>query len=199
MNRIAVQKLQHSLVVFAAVALLAACNDDAPLGPDSAPAFVAPLASVEQHRAPDLGSCVDSLALPVQSKVTFRAFAKGAQIYTWTGTSWTLAGPSAVLYEAPTFRGVVGTHYFGPTWESNSGSKVAAAVAKRCTPDANAVPWLLLSATSSEGPGPFARTTYIHRVNTVGGVAPSAPGTIVGEQKSVPYTTEYYFYRSEWE
>jgi hypothetical protein len=35
----------------------------------------------------------------------------------------------------------------------------------------------------------------IQRVNTVGGTSPTAPGTTPGEEKQVPYTAEYYFYR----
>ena len=36
--------------------------------------------------------------------------------------------------------------------------------------------------------------TYIQRINTVGGIRP-APGTVVGEEARIPYTTEYYFYK----
>jgi hypothetical protein len=38
--------------------------------------------------------------------------------------------------------------------------------------------------------------TYVQRVNTAGGLPPAAPGSFVGEEKHVPYTTEYYFYRA---
>ena len=38
--------------------------------------------------------------------------------------------------------------------------------------------------------------TYIQRVNTVGGNAPTDPGDFVGEVVEVPYTAEYYFYRA---
>ena len=48
-----------------------------------------------------------------------------------------------------------------------------------------------------EGPGIFARTTYIQRVNTVGGRAPSTAGTSNGQIVRVPYTAEYYFYREQ--
>jgi hypothetical protein len=53
----------------------------------------------------------------------------------------------------------------------------------------------LLKEVSSEGPGIFRRVTFIQRVNTVGGNAPSAPGDFTGEVVRVPYTTEYFFYR----
>jgi hypothetical protein len=48
---------------------------------------------------------------------------------------------------------------------------------------------------STEGPGIFANTTYIQRVNTSGGKAPSEAGVFVGQVARVPYTADYYFYR----
>jgi hypothetical protein len=38
-------------------------------------------------------------------------------------------------------------------------------------------------------------TTYIHRVNTAGGMAPST-SCVVGTTLLVPYTTDYYFYKA---
>ena len=64
-------------------------------------------------------------------------------------------------------------------------------------PDASAIPWLLLVAVSTEGPGVLDGVTYIQRVNTTGGLAPAVPGTFVGQEADVPYTAEYYFYREE--
>jgi hypothetical protein len=63
--------------------------------------------------------------------------------------------------------------------------------------DPDAIPWLLLAAVpaSTEGPGIFADTTYIQRVNTSGGKAPSVTGNFVGQVARVPYTADYYFYR----
>ena len=66
-----------------------------------------------------------------------------------------------------------------------------------CTPDPTAVAWILLSKFRTEGAGIFSKVTYIQRVNTVGGLAPSEPGLIDGETKQVPYTAEYYFYRAD--
>jgi hypothetical protein len=73
---------------------------------------------------------------------------------------------------------------------------VVGAVLERATPDPNAIPWLLLEAVSSEGPGPFGGVTYVQRMNTVGGKAPAAPGAVLGEVARVPYVAEYYFYRA---
>jgi hypothetical protein len=143
-------------------------------------------------RVVDLGSCTN-LEAPEGSKVTLHTYAKGMQIYWWDGNSWELVAPWAQLYADAKLYGLVGAHYAGPTWESVSGSKVVGTIVERC-PMPNAIPWLSLSA-SSEGPGVFSRVTFIQRVNTVGGVAPSTPGSFVGEEASVPYAAEYFFYR----
>jgi hypothetical protein len=37
--------------------------------------------------------------------------------------------------------------------------------------------------------------TFIQRINTAGGIRPTTPGTTVGDEVRIPYTTEYYFYK----
>jgi hypothetical protein len=159
-------------------------------------AAVAPGAAQSNgNRFPDLGEC-EKLAPPEGSKVVVRVFAAGFQIYRWSGTSWTFVAPAAVLFAGPHGKGPVGIHYAGPAWQSVSGSKVVGAVQDRCTPDASAIPWLLLGAVSSEGPGIFDRVKFIQRLNTTGGNAPSTPGTAVDEIARVFYTADYVFYRA---
>jgi hypothetical protein len=145
-------------------------------------------------REPDLED-YPKLKAPAGHTVAFRAYAEGVQIYRWTGTAWAFVGPEAVLYDDD--GGVVGIHYAGPTWESNSGSYVVGTVLERATPDPDAIPWLLLQAVDSEGPGIFHRITYIQRVHTEGGKAPAYPGDYVDEVVEVPYTADYYFYRKQ--
>lgn len=142
-----------------------------------------------------LNAC-ENLQPPAGSKLAFHAYATGEQIYRWNGSSWSFVGPAAVLFADAAGNGKVGIHYSGPTWLSVSGSKVVATVLDKCTPDANAIPWLLLGVLSNEGNGVFERATHIQRVNTVGGNAPSAPGSAVGDEARVPYTAEYLFYRA---
>ncbi|HYC31431.1 MAG TPA: DUF3455 domain-containing protein [Gemmatimonadales bacterium] len=185
--------LRPSLLAVAAAAL-AACNDQTSLGPEAEPALAAVAAAAASH-GPDLGTC-GNLAVEAGSKLVFRAYARGVQIYQWSGTSWAPVGPSATLYADAGYHGAVGTHYAGPTWESSSGSLVVAGVKDRCPLDAADVPWLLLDATHAQGPGIFERVSQIQRVNTVGGPAPAEPGASVGEIRSVPYTAEYFFYRA---
>ena len=147
------------------------------------------------NRAPELGDC-EELQVPAGHKVAFHAYAEGVQIWRWDGTSWVFVAPEAVLYANVEGHGVVGIHYAGPTWESNSGSKVIGTVLERCTVDPDAIPWLKLAAVSTDGPGIFRGVTFIQRVNTVGGIAPSDPGDYVGDEARVPYAADYFFYRA---
>jgi uncharacterized protein (TIGR03118 family) len=148
------------------------------------------------NRAPDL-SAFPQLQAPAGNKVAFHAYAEGVQIYVWTGTNWAFVAPEATLYADAGYHGVVAAHYAGPTWESKSGSTVVGTRLASATADPDAIPWLLLKAKSTDGHGIFAKVTYIQRVNTVGGTAPTAPGEFVGDVVRVPYTAEYFFYRAD--
>jgi Protein of unknown function (DUF3455) len=147
-----------------------------------------------QGHVPDLGDC-DKLQVQSDNRLFFHVYAEGVQIYRWDGTSWIFSAPEAVLSANLGGTGVVGLHYAGPTWESVSGSRVLGAVEERCTVGASDIPWLRLKAVASEGPGIFHDVTFILRLYTSGGIAPTTPGTTVGELARVPYSAEYYFYR----
>ncbi len=121
----------------------------------------------------------------------------GAQIYRWNGTSWVFVAPEAALYADPCFNGEIGTHYAGPTWEGEDGSKVVAAPVADCTPNRGAIPWLRLDAVSSSPQGKFGLVTHVLRVNTIGGTAPATTGAFVGDEARVPYAAEYYSYRAQ--
>ena len=137
-------------------------------------------------------------------EVSYHTYAEGFQVYVCRETSpgvyeWVFKAPIATLYSDAGFNGIVGTHYAGPTWESNSGSKVVAARLEGVTVDPTAIQWLKLGAVTSQGPGIFDGTSHIQRVNTVGGKAPAtgANAETVGQEIQVPYTAEYYFYKPE--
>ena len=152
----------------------------------------------DNFSAPNLPpSICDKVQVEAGNEVAFHAYAIGVQVYKWNGTSWAFVAPIAILYGDAGYNGQVGIHYAGPTWESNSGSKVVAARVEGCTPDLTAIPWLKLKAVSTSGPGIFSSATYVQRVNTTGGLAPTTPGSTIGEVVQVPYTAEYYFYRAE--
>src|SRR5262245_18182686 len=139
------------------------------------------------NRAPDLSEFT-ILKAPAGYKIACYAYGEGVQIYRWNGVSWVFVRPEAVLYANEDAEGVVGIHYIGPTWESNSGSYVVGSVLQRYSPNPSAIPWLLLKAVESDGPGVFDGITYIQRVHTVGGLAPTAPGDTAGQEAKVPYT-----------
>ena len=191
MQRFAQHWLGHSLLAAAATALLAGCAEDAPTGPVVERSTVG--AAADQV-AVDLGDC-DQLRPPAGSDLVFHVYARGVQIYRWDGAGWTLVGPSAQLFADANSKALVGTHYTGPTWKSITGSSVVGEVIDRCTPDADAIQWLLLRGTRSAGPGVFKGVTHIQRVNTVGGKAPAEAGT-VGQVREMPYTADYFFYRA---
>lgn len=204
MKETAAHVLRHSIPIVAAAVLCAGCAD-ALLLPDGQPAIQEQFASrppahagtmpAAGNRTADLSVC-QNLQVPAESKLAFHVYAEGVQIYRWNGTNWIFVAPEAVLFADVGANGTVGIHYAGPTWESVSGSRVVGTAIERCTPDPDAIPWLLLGAVSSEGPGIFHRVTFIQRLNTVGGNAPTAPGNSTGEVARVPYTTEYFFYRA---
>ena len=162
---------------------------------DGSDGSLGPASPIPGHaQAPALESC-PTLTVPAGHRLARRLYARGTQIYRWDGQAWALVGPSATLYSNAEMTDAVGTHYAGPTWQSTSGSKVVGAAQQRCTPDPRNVAWLLPGATASSGPGFFEGTTYIQRVYTVGGVAPAAPGTAIGDLVQAPYTTQYLFYK----
>ncbi|AHG92684.1 Protein of unknown function DUF3455 (plasmid) [Gemmatirosa kalamazoonensis] len=182
--------LPRAIAALSAAIVLAACADrtaGGALGP------VGPQA--DAARFPDLGSCQTLLKVPDGSTVAFHAFATGVQIYRWNGTSWAFVAPAADLFADASKNALVGTHFGGPTWQTLSGSRVVGTVTGRCTPNPTAIAWLVLDAVA-DGPGVFEDTKFIQRLNTVGGNAPSAPGSTVGEEARVPYTADYYFYRA---
>lgn len=152
----------------------------------------------DYNQVPVLPAGCEQLAVPAGNHVAYRVYAVGVQVYLWNGTAWAFVGPEAGLFANKNYRGLVGSHYGGPTWETNSGSLVVSSgtTAVPCTPDPTAIPWLRLTAVSSSGPGIFDEVTYIQRVNTIGGVRPAEAGTEVGQEARIPYTTEYYFYKA---
>jgi hypothetical protein len=148
---------------------------------------------------PILPAGCETLQVPAGNVHSLRVFATGVQVYRWNAGAnrWDFVGPEAKLFADAGLHSLIGTHYAGPTWESRSGSKVVGAMVENCLPDPTAIRWLRLAAVTSQGPGVFAGTTWIQRVNTTGGLIPSNPGTMPDEIVEVPYTAEYDFYRAE--
>ena len=109
---------------------------------------------------------------------------------------WTFRAPLAELTDRA--GRPLGSHGAGPFWAAPDGSRIVGEVRARDPgPDATAIPWLLLSARSTGGPGSFADVKSVQRVDTRGGLAPTQPCTreAASQEVGVPYTATYYFYR----
>jgi hypothetical protein len=136
---------------------------------------------------------------PGNDQLLLQVHAKGDQIYICqegvTQYAWTLKAPDAQLFDKD--GKPFGKHFAGPSWEANDGSRVTGkAVANVPSPDADSIPWLLVSVVSHEGSGVLSRTTSIQRLNTKGGKAPAAgcDSTHAGKELRVPYSADYLFY-----
>jgi len=145
------------------------------------------------------GALPPSLTVPAGNELAFALEAEGVQIYTCAASAasfgWAFQAPEAKLSEAS--GPAAGTHYAGPTWESTDGSKVVGAKLEAATPDAAAIPWLLLRAASHAGSGRMEQVTFVQRIRTWGGNAPQrgCDATHAGEVARVPYRAVYCFYR----
>jgi hypothetical protein len=149
------------------------------------------------------------LAVPTGAVLKFKVHATGVQIYTCAATTatadggtdaatttyaWALKAPAATLFDSSNAQ--VGTHFAGPTWMSTDGSDVVGARVAGVDV-ADAIPWLLLKATSHMGSGVFMDVTYIQRLNTTKGKAPATgcDATAVNTEVRVDYTADYWFYK----
>jgi hypothetical protein len=142
-----------------------------------------------------------ALALAPDEVVVLKLSAKGTQNYECRSKQdapeqyeWVFLAPEADLFDGSGKK--VGKHYAGPTWESTTdGSKVVGAVKARAdSPEAQAIPWLLLAVKEAPGKGTFARITSVQRAETHGG-KPPAGGCQRGDTRKVPYSAVYYFSR----
>ncbi len=136
-------------------------------------------------------------------KAQFIWAARGVQIYECKANAsangawlWTFVAPKAELFDAKGAR--AGDHGAGPVWAASDGSRVNGTVKERAdSPASGSIPWLLLSASSTGGPGKMAKITSVQRVNTAGGAAPvqgCAGQPDAGKQIQVPYTSDYVFF-----
>jgi hypothetical protein len=173
------------------------------LATGTAVAAAASLAAPVAHAEPRPPEVPDRIAVEPGNKVYLVGHAVGVQIYTCnatpTGTSWSSAVPRANLYGEN--GKLIATHFGGPTWQAKDGSAVVAQRVDGVTMDASAIPWLLLSTVSTTtGDGErLAKTTFIQRTATTGGLAPAATecnAATVGAKVEVPYTADYHFWKA---
>ena len=136
---------------------------------------------------------------PASEQLLFQVHAKGDQIYICqegaTQFGWALKAPDAQLFDKD--GKPFGKHYAGPTWEAADGSTVKGkAAANAPSPDADSIPWLLVSVIERGGKGVLSPVTSIQRINTKAGKPPATgcDSTHAGREQRVPYEADYVFY-----
>jgi len=136
---------------------------------------------------------------PAGEQLLLQVHAKGDQVYACKSDAaqfaWTLKAPDAQLFDKD--GKLFGKHFAGPSWEANDGSRVTGkAVANSPSPDADSIPWLLVTVVSHDGNGVLSRVTSIQRVNTKGGKAPPSgcDGSHVCSEVRVAYSADYRFF-----
>ncbi len=149
----------------------------------------------------DAPAAVAAVALPADEETALKLSARGTQNYQCQAKrdapgeyEWVLVAPEADLFDSSGKK--VGMHYAGPTWESTEdGSKVTATLKARAeAPEADAIPWLLLTVTQVTGDGVLTGVKSVRRTDTRGGKAPPG-GCSADETLKVPYTAVYWFSR----
>jgi hypothetical protein len=170
----------------------------------------------------ELPSVPPELEVPAGHRLFLAGYAEGTQNYMClpasTGVAWRPTGPQATLFRVTNGepQQQLTTHFLSvnpadgvarPTWQhsrdtSRVWGRVVAASSDANYVEPGAVPWLLLEAAGTArgpiGSAVLADTSYIQRLNTSGGIAPSSgcgQTADVGAVAMVPYHTAYFFYR----
>lgn len=149
-------------------------------------------------------SVPSGLEVPADQHLTLEAHGIGFQVYectdTGNGHAWTFRAPAALLF-APDGE-IVASHFGGVDvglpagvyWQSTlDGSRVHGGNAI-AVPNPGAVAQLRLTSLDNAGNGIFSPTTFIQRLQTVGGLAPTTPCGRIGSRLPVFYQAEYFFY-----
>jgi hypothetical protein len=137
------------------------------------------------------------LVPPAGNVLSLVYHANGVQVYQCTAGAWTFVEPAAsltgrsVAQRRP--KRLVAVHFRGPSWESTGDGSLVEARAVANSPVTGSIPELLLQATKTRGDGVFGHVTYVQRLATRGGVAPTGACTD-GATIGVPYRAEYRFY-----
>lgn len=165
------------------------------------------------------------LQVPAGNRPFLEGHAIGTQDYVClpagTGFAWVFFGPQATLFDDD--KRQITTHFLSAnpfeagtpraTWQHSRDTSAiwGLAVANSADPKfvrAGAIPWLLLQVVGADdGPAwgdKLTGTTFIQRLNTRGGVAPTtgcAATADIGKKALVPYRADYVFYkyRGGWE
>ena len=108
---------------------------------------------------------------------------------------WVFVGPDAKLNDR---NGKQLGKYYGPpaTWESMDGSKLTGTQVAIAPASAGSIPNQLVKANPASGA--MGGVTYIQRVKTMGGVAPTTTcaANNMGAEQVVKYQADYIFYKT---
>ena len=218
MNRIALSKPTRRVVPNALAAAFAlACAVSLPANADEVTPPTVP---------PNLQVDAGSRAFLLGHAIGTQNYVCAPSTTSPSGVAWTLFTPVATLFDD--YGREITTHFFSPnqnpmdpntnpavmaegairpTWQhsrdnSSTWAKLHANGSAVVTP--GALPWLLLDVAGvQEGIGGgdrLTKTTQIHRVNTVGGLAPTVGCASVGDlgrSAYVDYAADYYFYTKQ--
>jgi Protein of unknown function (DUF3455) len=165
------------------------------------------------HRVPT------DIEVEAGNKAFLEGHAVGTQNYmclvSGSAFAWTPVGPQATLFDDDG-RQII-THFLSPnpdeggiaraTWQHSRDTSAVWAVQDGISTDAafvapGSIPWLRLRHVGdTEGPtggDRLAKTTFIQRINTRGGVAPStgcSTSMDLGKRAFVPYEADYVFFK----
>ena len=166
-----------------------------------------------------------NIQVPTGNKAFREGHAVGTQNYIClpsnssdSGVSWTFFGPQATLFNDDDKQII--THFLSPnpdesgtpraTWQHSRDTSIVWAMmamnGSSSDPkfvEPGAIPWLLLQVVGAQdgltGGDKLSETTFIQRLHTTGGIAPSsgcAQSSEVGQRTFVPYTADYVFYKA---
>jgi hypothetical protein len=160
-----------------------------------------------------------NIQVPHGNKAFLEGHAVGTQNFIClpgaSGFAWTFLGPQATLFKDDDKQ--VTTHFLSanpveggtlrPTWQHSRDTSAVWGMAIGSSSDPafvapGAIPWLLLRVVGAQD-GPtgghrLSGASFIQRLNTSGGVAPStgcALSADVGKTALVPYTADYFFFK----
>jgi hypothetical protein len=160
------------------------------------------LAGVDAQTQP--GDPLDPRTYEPESTPFLAVHAIGVQRYACQANgTWLFTDPVATLYKQNGGQKATGSHYLNvasgrPIWQSQDGSLVEAARTASTPGGPGNIAALLLKAvaTASGDDGErLAKTTWVQRLNTSGGVAPGGACT-PGDRIAVPYETDYVFWKA---
>lgn len=177
-----------------AALLMSACAAQAPMMKDMAKPMTVDSAAMNAALPEAIRVPAGQKALMTQRGVGELTYECRAKKDMATQFEWAFVGPIATLMNAD--RKAVGKYYAGPTWGSADGSKVTGKQVAVSPAAAGSIPLQLVKADAAMGEGAMKGVSYIQRLKTQGGVAPSATcdAASVSKRMTVPYEADYVFY-----